>query len=333
MADKQVPWQLAIIFGQFTACLGKIMLNASKSLSERIIITRHQSNILDSKWDSNQDQGDSNALKSILEGMQFIHDTFHQIQDETETILNSYRYLSKLSINMMERVPDTIMGENIIIKRKKLCNSYKGKEILEFLIFGWIRKLIENKYNLNVIIPYYLKMLCLKFYGNIIMDTNLLNNNQLNTFGYVLQSFNLTGSKHFYAQKVYDSKTDGFDSKLFDKKCGILLTESIFIVRTNADHIFAFCRYNFDSQKQIGCILQSPQSPISTIPIVIGHNDPENICNVYHFSNKYIANFNNKLSEIITEHNNDTSVTYSIKNPPNKNNKLYISDFETFLFV
>ena len=329
MADKQVPWQIAIIFGQFTACLSNIMIDASKSLSARIIVMRHERNVLDSKWNSNQDQGDSNTMKSILEGMQFIHDTFHRIQDETETILNSYRYLSKLSINMMEKVPDTIMGKNIIVRRKKLC--YKGKEKLEFLIFGWIRKLIENKYNLNVIIPYYLKMLCLKFYGNIIMDTNLLNNNQLNTFGYVLQSFNSTGSKHFYARKIYDTKTDGFDSKIFDKKCGILFTESIVVVRTNANHIFAFCRHNFDPQNQIGCILHSPESPVSTIPMVIVHKDSEHIANLYHFSNKYVANFDKKLSEVITEHN-DASITYSIKNPPNKNNKLYVSDFEIFLF-
>ena len=84
-------------------------------------------------------------------------------------------------------------------------------------------------------------------------------------------------------------------------------------------------------KKQIGCILQSPQSPISTIPAV--YKVSQNINGMYHFANNFVATFNEKLSELVTERNNDIkSAVYCIENPPNKKNKLYILDFEIFVF-
>eukprot|EP01084_Bolivina_argentea_P260260 439466_1 len=53
------------------------------------------------------------------------------------------------------------------------------KKALNCLIFGFIGQEIESKYNL--LIPFYLKMICLQFYGNIIMNSNILNINQINT--------------------------------------------------------------------------------------------------------------------------------------------------------
>eukprot|EP01084_Bolivina_argentea_P260264 439471_1 len=57
--------------------------------------------------------------------------------------------------------------------------KHDPKKALNCLIFGFIGQEIESKYNL--LIPFYLKMICLQFYGNIIMNSNILNINQINT--------------------------------------------------------------------------------------------------------------------------------------------------------
>ena len=321
MATKQIPWQLALPFSQFTECLSRIMIYASKSKCKRLNrIVSNCPGIVDCKV----------AFEIVK--------IFNQIKHETNAIIKSCRYLSKLSKEMMDSVETEACisinyGEKILVNRN-LSITFKGKEMLECLIFGWIRKLIEDKYNL--MIPNYLKMVCLEFYGNIVMDTNILNVNQLNTFGYVLKSiFDLKQRKQFYAQKISECKTDGFDSELLDKKCGTLPGEYIIILKTNANHIVSFCYLDFsDLRKQIGCILQSPESPISAIPMVyaVPRDVPDFINGFYHFANDFVANFKKKLSEVVTEYNNIIeSAVYSIKNPPNKKNKLYIMDFEIFL--
>eukprot|EP01084_Bolivina_argentea_P260263 439470_1 len=61
----------------------------------------------------------------------------------------------------------------------KKITKQDPKKALNCLIIGFISQEIENKYNL--LIPFYLKMICLQFYGNIIMNSNILNINQINT--------------------------------------------------------------------------------------------------------------------------------------------------------
>eukprot|EP01084_Bolivina_argentea_P308642 533747_1 len=102
-----------------------------------------------------------------------------------------------------------------------------AKKALKCLIFGYIKQETENKYNL--IIPFYLKMICLQFYGYIIMKSNILNINQINTIQYVLTE-NLS-HKQFYFKKICDSKTDGFNAKKFNLKYN-KCENSLIIIKT-----------------------------------------------------------------------------------------------------
>eukprot|EP01084_Bolivina_argentea_P308643 533748_1 len=119
--------------------------------------------------------------------------------------------------------------EKFNTKQIQLVNTTKkdAKKALKCLIFGYIKQETENKYNL--IIPFYLKMICLQFYGYIIMKSNILNINQINTIQYVLTE-NLS-HKQFYFKKICDSKTDGFNAKKFNLKYN-KCENSLIIIKT-----------------------------------------------------------------------------------------------------
>eukprot|EP01084_Bolivina_argentea_P260265 439472_1 len=107
-----------------------------------------------------------------------------------ETSIDKYNELAKKS----KMFTDALMNLDSCMKTSQeiFCKEVKGKPIpsvktikhdpkkaLNCLIFGFIGQEIESKYNL--LIPFYLKMICLQFYGNIIMNSNILNINQINT--------------------------------------------------------------------------------------------------------------------------------------------------------
>lgn len=309
MAEKHLPWTLTLPFAQLTACLYRINLYAAKALLNKL------QTIHDHLIKCNNDGHILNA-KSI----DLLNKSVSFIIHESERINKSNIYLSKLTENPPMK-PSKNEIQNVY-HNIPLRNKCTGASMLEYLIFGWIRQVIEDKYN-SILIPYYLKIVCKEFYGNMIMDTNILNVNQINTIGYVLKSsFHLTQCKEFYTQKIYDGKNDGFE------KCSIFCTKSIHIFKSNRGHIFA----SFDvKQKIIGCILKSPQSPLSTVPMVynvIENIDDINGLDVYHFSNDFQPNFKRKLSDVVTKR--DESVLYSMQDLPDINNKLCILDCEIF---
>ena len=317
MADKQLHWTLRGSFAQLTASLCWINLHAVTALmnSLQVICDELKSHI----DECNNDEVKSRIVLNHAHLLK-LNESVSFIMPESKRIKKSTVYLIKLTQNLQKK-PTKNETKNVHSKTP-LMKKYRGPKMLEYLIFGWTRQEIEDKYN-SILIPFYLKMVCKEFYGNIIMDTNILNVNQINTIGYVLKSiFSLTQCKEFYPQKMYDGKTDGFE------KCNTLCTESIVILKTNRGHIFAI----FDvKQNIIGCILKSPQSPVSTVPMV--YNVSENTDNVYgldvyHFSNNFQPNFKRKLSDVVTKR--DESVLYSMQDLPDINNKLCLSDYEIF---
>lgn len=317
MVEEQVPWHVAMPFAQLTACLYRINLYAERALLKTLKNMNDEVDKINTDIDSIR-IGDDEILAIKRSSIDRLNNQVSFITHQSETIKNSIIYLSNLTTEYLQ-----IKTRDIDIKhvcpQKKLSNKYTGQKMLKYLIFGWIRQLIEDKYRF-IVIPYYLKMLCKEFYGNIIIDTNILNVNQLNTIGYVLKStFNLSPCQEFYGHKIYDWKTDGI------QKCGIFCNKSICILKSNKGHIFTSFYIN---QQIVGCILKSPQSPISTIPMIYNISEDIEGADVYHFSNEFEANFNSKFSHNVTKR--DDSVLYSIENAPDMNNKLCISECEMF---
>eukprot|EP01084_Bolivina_argentea_P260262 439469_1 len=110
-----------------------------------------------------------------------------------ETTIDKWNEISQIT-KKSDMFEDALKNLNSYLKTTQeiFSKEMKGKEIpsikitkqdpkkaLNCLIIGFISQEIENKYNL--LIPFYLKMICLQFYGNIIMNSNILNINQINT--------------------------------------------------------------------------------------------------------------------------------------------------------
>eukprot|EP01084_Bolivina_argentea_P308644 533750_1 len=154
--------------------------------------------------------------------------------DEMEEAFSQGEKFQKALANMgsyFNSISDTFGKYNHKYNTKQIqsVNTTKkdAKKALKCLIFGYIKQETENKYNL--IIPFYLKMICLQFYGYIIMKSNILNINQINTIQYVLTE-NLS-HKQFYFKKICDSKTDGFNAKKFNLKYN-KCENSLIIIKT-----------------------------------------------------------------------------------------------------
>eukprot|EP01084_Bolivina_argentea_P308647 533758_1 len=154
--------------------------------------------------------------------------------DEMEEAISEGKILQKALNNMssyFDTISDTFSEYHQTFNTKQIqsVNTTKkdAKKALKCLIFGYIKQETENKYNL--IIPFYLKMICLQFYGYIIMKSNILNINQINTIQYVLTE-NLS-HKQFYFKKICDSKTDGFNAKKFNLKYN-KCENSLIIIKT-----------------------------------------------------------------------------------------------------
>eukprot|EP01084_Bolivina_argentea_P154875 269950_1 len=181
-------------------------------------------------------------------------------------------------------------------------------------------------------------MICLQFYGNIIMNSNILNINQINTIQYVLTSkSNICNNKHFYLKKICDSQNDGFDAQKIDSKYN-KCESSLMIIKTNGGYI-ASCYYvkplgiiemcNEINTNCIGCVLQSP---ISVIPFV---NNAGVMGQTFHFPNYFEANRAEKLSDVTNGSNiqvdlNDIRKMTEIKDLIDQ---MTIAQFEVFTNV
>merc|ERR1712228_607308 len=217
---------------------------------------------------------------------------------------------------------------------RKINNA---KTAMQCLLFGYIREFIEDKYALNI--PFYLKALCLTFYGNICMQSRILNINQMNTIQYTLSASLHCKPKYLFAQKIYDSKQDGFDQQKFNEKCGIFDYQSIIVAKTNQNHAFCYqlskgyydlFLYNARTHampQSIGCLLESP---ILTVPVLYDESCNMSKDLIYHFQNNFEANRKKKLSEVVIKCNQfDDDFIEKIEYPqsalPSSTDKCYIS--------
>ncbi len=145
------------------------------------------------------------------------------------------------------------------------------------LVFGYIRLQMEDVY-----MPYYLAMIVVSFYGNIIMVSDILNVNHMNIIKYTLNQLKptLINIKFRKTHKFHDVRH----------------TNNIFMVilKTNTNDIMGF----YNSPKISFSMLLN--SSIPSIPVRYKmHN-----FNIYHFPNNFELDFNQKLADIFIELNN-----------------------------
>ncbi len=237
--------------------------------------------------------------------------------EKLQYTLNDMRIIGD-AISILEHKHTFIVENHLTINKQPYTNRaiQNMEHKLKYLTFGYINQTIED---LNI--PYYLKMLCLQFYGNIIMNSKILNLNQTNIIAYSLNSI-VTNAKFFAPKLIYDSKNSGFNSNLFDSKCANCV-ESLVIIKTNSKDIFCMFKRPRNSY---GFLLHAS---FSSPPIL--HTIKSRIY-LYQFPNDFRLNPSEKFADIFTKFNDDIRVVNRIgfmqKDKINVN--LCIDQFEVF---
>ena len=173
------------------------------------------------------------------------------------------------------------------------------------------------------------------------MQSNILSINQMNTLEYALSESLRSKPTHLLAQKIYDSKKEGFGSGEFDKKCGNFDYESIIVAKTNQNHIFCahlsknFIRRKFfrsaapieyDELVYVGYLLSSS---IPTVPFSRNHSNK--IESIYHFPKDFEVDRKQRLSDIVI-HDEDKLIAASKYDQLVLNkDDIFISEFEIFV--
>jgi len=121
-------------------------------------------------------------------------------------------------------------------------------------VFGFIRKM-GSEWNLNM--AYYLKTLCLQFYGNLILDSSILSVGDINIVGHTMNALLNANRKSkrslcFYPQKILEShgprECDQFDARCSGLGASLLVTET-----TQSDIVVLYS----SARHQFGCFLRS----------------------------------------------------------------------------
>eukprot|EP01084_Bolivina_argentea_P248642 415962_1 len=105
--------------------------------------------------------------------------------------------------------------------------SKDNDQLLKYFVFGFIRQQSEN-----INITNGLKEFILQFHGNFITNSNILAGDI--TIHYVLCS--ILNRKYLTLHKLFDSKYDGLNGKIFNEKCKNI-TNTVCVALTNFGHI------------------------------------------------------------------------------------------------
>ncbi len=263
----------------------------------------------------------SQMTKTLVDDKNIPHKVRCKELEKLQHILNDM-------MNIIDVISVLAHENSLILQKHQKINKqhYPSKPIknmkhkLQYLTFGYI-KIIEHKYDLKI--TYYLKMICLKFYGNIIMKSKILSTNQTNIIGYSLNSI-VTNAKFFAPKLIYDSTNYGFDENLFDLKCKNC-NDSLIIMKTNENDIF--CMFN-RPLNMYGFLLQTsfltPDAPIlHTI---------KSKTYLYHFPNEFTLNPSEKFADILENLNEQIPAVNRIGSMQKAkiNANLFIDQFEVF---
>ncbi len=119
-------------------------------------------------------------------------------------------------IKDLVKLKEEFYCEFLRIETEKQTINYKLHSILDSsaqisdtrlvfsdLVHGFIRLNFEVLYNLNI--PYTLKTLCVLFYGNIFIDSTILNMAQITIFGHILIKQSRMNQYHYFKFKKIQS--------------------------------------------------------------------------------------------------------------------------------
>eukprot|EP01084_Bolivina_argentea_P130301 230018_1 len=161
----------------------------------------------------------TNLLRNLASGL---IKTVTSMQQVTNDILADLDIMKQLSV-VCETIEDLHL-DHLNLHRSNINPSIKYRwltdcmQTFQLTVFGYIRQEIES--TLQLYIPDGIKQLCFMFHGTFIMDSCILNSNNINCIGNILKlTLNRNALK---LNKIYDSLIDGFDSNIFDIKCKYL---------------------------------------------------------------------------------------------------------------
>jgi len=246
-----------------------------------------------------------------------------QAQDE----LSKHRNASIDITNTLRHIQRTIQMPTYNITNYEVPNNRDlsdQKDQIEYLSFGYIRSEIENKYELHI--PCNLKKVCLEFYGNVIMESNILDLYQTNILSNLL-SQKLNGKvKYFFfrPKMICNSSNNSFDATEIELKCDKDWNNTMVIIKTNNGNVYTQF-YRFKGFTDFGICLKCS---FKTIPII--WTNPANNIKTYHVPNDYDLNVKEKLTDIFTKatDSNMDEIEYLTQN--DIPNDIKIEHFEIF---
>ena len=204
------------------------------------------------------------------------------------------RSFGPLPINdAANRVQDTVGREEVYTKVSELRGMVDGitdmmthseddtklslqnqKEKLECLICGYIRSQIECKMKPDI--PYSLKCLCMRWYGNICMISSILNIDNINRIGGALKKSMRHGVDFFCGQKIYYSRLQTLSTKRFTGAYRYRPGTMIVIESTQKD---IFVVFRSSNTNEICALIETS---CNTSPLVhVAAEDTKEVCSVY----------------------------------------------------
>ena len=148
------------------------------------------------------------------------------------------------------------------------------KDKLECLVFGYIKDQMER--NTVNQMPYSLKCLCLLWYGNICMDSAILNVDNINRIGMALRKSASINAQYFCGQKLYYSRFQTFVKQQFSGTYRYRPGTMIVVKTTDKD---IFVVFQASNRREICAVIQTP---LDTSPLVqVAPVDSDEVCCAY----------------------------------------------------
>ena len=215
----------------------------------------------------------ANIKMELITKLKILSERGKEINNMVHALSFIQAKLDKIQFQDTKLIPQTSMIDN--------------KDRLEKLAFGYIRLLIENKHK-KMNIPSYLKTICFEYYGNIQMNSKILNVNEMNIIAYILKEKLNDKIKYFEPKLIYTSNENEFDRKNVEEKLKYDTSNNFIVIKTNDNHVYGtfnslkICKQRFDD---FGCFLRNTFN--NTIPIIWKKEWKQTVHDIYHFPNDF----------------------------------------------
>ena len=205
-------------------------------------------------WSSVHDKTIDKIKMKNEQNREAVESLLRKIFDQTPIKDKLDKLFTDLTIQGLDRDMEVLIGSDSDKDAMTQNTSDDTRNKFECLLFGWIRLEIEDKSKMRV--PLSLKKLCVEFYGNIMMRSDILNLNQTNIIGYMLKQKLNDIRKYFIPKLVCNEYKHGFDKKEIEIKLNNDWNNTFVAIKTNNNHIYVQF-YLYHDQSLFGCCLQN----------------------------------------------------------------------------